>query len=296
MIGRIYHVVNKTTNKVVKVGSTLRTLSHRWEGYDHERYCNHFLKQIKTIESNAFDWYERGNAYCPFLWHLVAAEHMEMLRVGTFQTDIFSNKISPLDQKFSGLTSIGSSIGGTIGGKSAKKNKTGIFVPGYDTKKGGKAGGPISGKLAATRGQVQQLGRVQGRLNVESGHLDKIRSMVSTEERIEIGRRNFEKYGNPATPESLSKAGRHGRLRMAALGRSGIGQKRVHELHPDLGRRVGRWAVESGQLASLRTPEHQKAANKHANHVRWHVSRNIVNPECPLCRSVSLEKEKSYGT
>ena len=58
------------------------------------------------------------------------------------------------------------------------------------------------------------------------------------------------------------------------------------------GDRFGRWSVESGHLASLRTPEHQSKAGKAggkiggiaANHLRWHVKRNIINPNCKLCK------------
>jgi hypothetical protein len=37
MIGRIYHVVDKTTGQVVKVGSTIRTLEKRWNFYDKKK-------------------------------------------------------------------------------------------------------------------------------------------------------------------------------------------------------------------------------------------------------------------
>lgn len=58
------------------------------------------------------------------------------------------------------------------------------------------------------------------------------------------------------------------------------------------GKRFGNWSVDSGHLASLRTPEHQSKAGRAggkiggiaANHLRWHANRNITNPNCKLCK------------
>jgi hypothetical protein len=70
------------------------------------------------------------------------------------------------------------------------------------------------------------------------------------------------------------------------------------------GRNGGRSAVESGQLASIRTFENCSKGGRQsglaavasgqlqsitskggraANHSRWHVKRWIVNPECEFC-------------
>jgi group I intron endonuclease len=80
----------------------------------------------------------------------------------------------------------------------------------------------------------------------------------------------------------------------------------------------GRKNVESGQLASLRTKEHQSEAGKvsgannatnghlerlrkmplrgekHAEHlhVRWHVKRGTINPNCKLCKESNARHEK----
>ena len=76
----------------------------------------------------------------------------------------------------------------------------------------------------------------------------------------------------------------------AASGRSKSPKKMA--AHAANGERFGRWSVESGHLAALRTPEHQSKAGRAggkiggiaANHLRWHINRNIINPSCKLCK------------
>ena len=51
---------------------------------------------------------------------------------------------------------------------------------------------------------------------------------------------------------------------------------------------AGRIAVESGQLARISTPESLAKGGRIGTHTRWHVKRGIVNPACSLC--VSKEK------
>lgn len=118
IIGRIYHVVDKTTGEVVKVGSTTKSLSNRFSYPDYaKKYTNHCLKEVKQIHSSEFDLYEKGNPFCPFFWHLVAAEHVEMIRAKTFKTGPLSNQVSPLEQKFIGFDwLLGSSLGGKTQG------------------------------------------------------------------------------------------------------------------------------------------------------------------------------------
>ena len=163
MIGHIYHVVDKTTGEVVKVGSTVRALEVRWREYDKTKYSNHFLKLAKTIEDDSDD----------FLWHLVASEHMEILRANTFRNGPLSNQFSPLDQKYFGLTSEFGAVGGRMAGRmmvesghlrsiSSKgglacgalmeKEKKGIFSPDYDRVAAGRVYGKISGKIGGPKG------------------------------------------------------------------------------------------------------------------------------------------------
>ena len=57
---------------------------------------------------------------------------------------------------------------------------------------------------------------------------------------------------------------------------------------------LGKWCVESGFLATLRTPAHQAIAGHFGgkrgalvtNHIRWHVKRNFVSQHCILCQQV----------
>lgn len=172
IVGRIYHVVDKTTNEVVKVGSTIQTLVKRWCCYNKKKYSNHFLKEVRIIESSELDWYEPKNPFCPFVWHLVAAEHMEILNRGTLKLNKLSNQRSPLDQKFFGLDGfvsgkVGGRIGGIISGRNSKDNKLGFFAPGMNVK-GGQIQGPIQGaKNAAIPGRMASMGRIGGRKTLE---------------------------------------------------------------------------------------------------------------------------------
>lgn len=58
----------------------------------------------------------------------------------------------------------------------------------------------------------------------------------------------------------------------------------------------GRKNVENGHLASLRTKEHQSRAGRmgalmggpKGRHTRWHINRNIANPNCSLCKGIAV--------
>jgi hypothetical protein len=223
VIGKIYHVVDTETGRVIKVGSTIREVAQRFAQSDYKnRYTSHSVVEVKRFESSEQDRYDSRDAYCPFLWHLVAAEHIEIARQGTFGVGL-SNRISPLVQKFHsklGLSDL-SSEGGKLG----------------------------------------------GREHVRSGHLWAISSKGGKSRTLESKRRN-------GLQLLLSKKGVFAPGIAAQGGRAG-------------GPKAGRLAVESGQLASLRTFEHQSKASKSANHNRWHINRNITNPKCLLCREGS---------
>jgi hypothetical protein len=158
--GRIYHVVDKATGEVVKVGSTIRTLEVRQREYNKTKYYNHCLIEAKNIQSSELDWYEKGNAYCPFLWHLVAAEHMEMIRVRTYRTGLLSNKQSPITQKYLGIDY-------NIG-------------PFYRDKEEHSA---TCRKLGLVYGKIR--GKTAGKLAVITGQLERARATVSPEQRAE---------------------------------------------------------------------------------------------------------------
>lgn len=220
IVGRIYHVVDRTTGEVVKVGSTIRSLRARFNHSDYKtKYKNHFLSDVKILVSNDLDPYNPEDPYCPFLWHLVASEHLEMIRANTFRNHNLSNKQSPLDQKLFGFFGARdlSVLGGKIGGR---KNVLSGHLKSISSK-GGQAAGLINGRLN---------GLILARL--KKGVCD---------------------------PKIASKGGQLG------------------------GPVSGRIAVSTGQLASLRTPQHQSAAARVSNHIRWHINRNTVNPKCSLC-------------
>ena len=113
MIGRIYHIIDNTTKEVIKVGSTIRTLHQRFREKDYKRkYTNHSIHEARIIESSDIDVYDKNDSKCPFLWHLVAAEHLEIFKMGTFRNGHLSNKFSPLAQKHRGLDQEFSVLGG----------------------------------------------------------------------------------------------------------------------------------------------------------------------------------------
>lgn len=196
IIGRIYHVVDKTTREVVKVGSTTQTLERRFSYPDYQKkYTNHFLREAKILQSSELDWYDENDPNCPFLWHLVASEHLEILRQGTFRKSKFSNQVSPLDQKYFGFDPF---LYGAVGGQIAGKNnvKSGHWAT-LRTPEIIMMGAKAAGALAAKTGQINKIktyesclkgalnqkkedkargGVTQGKKNVDSGRLAKVRT------------------------------------------------------------------------------------------------------------------------
>lgn len=263
-IGRIYHVVDKTTGDVVKVGSTIYTLHKRFNAEYRRKYSNHFLREVRVIESSDVDWYDPEDSDCPFLWHLVAAEHMEIVKLGLFDKDKFSNKLSPLVQKSCGFDGvIAGRIGGLIAGaiNAASGHMAAVGRTGSGPRKSHELHPDLAkecGRRNVESGQIQALGR----RNVESGHLERI-----------------------TTFETCSKGGKIGGRKNAESGHmERMRQKIDPEVKRETGRRLGliagRIAVETGQLASLRTIEHQMFAS----HSRWHVKRGIISPACKFCK------------
>lgn len=176
IIGRIYHVVDKTTGEVVKVGSTIQGLRKRFGDRDYKKkYVNHFLREAKTILSTELDWYEKGNAYCPFLWHLVAAEHLEMLHMNTYRKGRFSNQLSPLDQKFFG----------------------------FDGVEYGRIGNLLLPREARVRG-----GQTRGKQNVDSGWMSELGKSMPHDRRIKNSSVGGKKRAESFSSEYQSKAGR----------------------------------------------------------------------------------------
>jgi hypothetical protein len=50
-------------------------------------------------------------------------------------------------------------------------------------------------------------------------------------------------------------------------------------------RKQGQANVVSGHLAKISTPENRAKAHRVANHIRWHVKRDLINPACKLCQT-----------
>ena len=256
-IGIVYHVVDKTTGEVVKVGSTIQLLSQRFNAAYKKKHSNHFLREARTIKSSELDWYQKGDYDCPFLWHLAAIEHLEMLKMGTYRKGPLSNKQSPLDQKSKGFDAgvagtIGGQIGGLIGGKisgriAAESGRLASYRTPEHQKKAGIAAGAASkerqsGFLSPDYPveKIQETSRKNGRANVESGHIYTI-----------------------ATLESCSKGG--------------LTQ--------------GRRNAESGHMSKIGKsipPEVRSAISKKSGplgmHIRWHVNRGIVSSTCIHCK------------
>lgn len=92
------------------------------------------------------------------------------------------------------------------------------------------------------------------------------------------------------TPEQMIEHGRkYGRIAaesgQLARARLCINSDTVKESGRRNGKINGRLAVETGQLASLRTFEHQSQAGKARGHARWHIARNIFKLDtCELCK------------
>jgi hypothetical protein len=180
-VGTVYHVVDKNTGEVVKVGSTVCSLTKRWYGYNKQKYNTHLLLAYKILVSDDLDWYEPRNSDCPFVWHLIASEHMEMLRANTFRKGLLSNQQSPLDQKVFGFDALDvASQAGRAGGKVRSLSKIlSCTARGKHNITSGllssicKQGGYIQGRRAAQSGQIAAVGKKQGRINAsEIGRME----------------------------------------------------------------------------------------------------------------------------
>lgn len=229
--GIVYHVVDNNTNQVVKVGSTIQTLKRRFNRKDYrDRYTHHRIIPARVINSSPEDEYQKGNPFCPFLWHLVAIETLEILKQNTFQKQRLSNWQIPLLQKLCGFDGVlVGSIGGKIGGRT---NANSGHLDRIRTYEGSVRGGIISGAMMKAKAKPpiikkgvspQESGHKQGLINAENGHL----------KRLDQGRKNALKLGY-----------------MSAIGKIG------------------------GKKGGVK-----------ACHFRWHVQRNKYNHNCNLCVS-----------
>jgi hypothetical protein len=109
-------------------------------------------------------------------------------------------------------------------------------------------------------------GRIAGRRCVENGHMDDMRSRL--------------------TSDILSEAGKLGMSRMTVAQHSEYGKRgHAHGLALATKEQRSEWARQSG-LKAAQSGRIQKLAakgGKIGNHNRWHVSRSVISPNCSLC-------------
>lgn len=153
-MGYIYHVVDKTTKEVVKVGSTIQTLARRWGGYNKEKYSNHLLVEVRSLESSDVDFYDKADSSCPFLWHLFVIEQAEILRARTFRVGVLSNQELPVEQK----------------------------LRGFDGSEYGRIGNRCLPRDARVRG-----GMTRGKQNSESGFMSALGKSIPYDQRVKNG-------------------------------------------------------------------------------------------------------------
>lgn len=136
----------------------------------------------------------------------------------------------------------------------------GLSIPHEVCVLNGQRMGPINGKISGPR---------NGRRAVESGQLSRARAkdLRTTEERIQ----NLNRVRN--LPQSVKARNDTGK----ALGKRNVETGRIHIL----GREQGRKNVESGWIQALGRSNRNNGIK--TSHDRWHVKRNISNPNCKLC-------------
>ena len=188
-----------------------------------------------------------------------------------------------------------------------------------------RVGGHVTGRMMAESGQIQALGHIygpiRGRQAVESGQLESVRNLPQTktaqreagrsiprEAKIRggrIGGRIGGRRVHELYPEMFREIGRISGRKSVVSGHWARARAIITpEQHSEYSRIAGRIAVESGQLAkaaALVTPEMRrkngrKSGRKNVEnghiyklgHIRWHVNRGIVNPNCELCQKRTL--------
>jgi hypothetical protein len=193
--------------------------------------------------------------------------------------------------------------GGRIGGRKTQELHPDVYKRnGYLVGKTGK-GGKVSGRMAVENGRLasyrtpehqRKAGAAAGRKSVESGHIKIL--IAQGFKNVESG--HIQALGkNPKYREDKRRGGRtSGRLavtsghldRIRSLPQSILARKITGQMLGRIyGQINGRKNVENGQLAGVRTLEGSSKGGKigsyTTNHKRWHVAREIVNPNCSLC-------------
>ena len=269
MVFRIYNVVDET-GRVVKIGSTIRTLKERGRlaPYNTDKYKNCKLElRREFVHGNR----EFGEIL------LRVREQFEISRAHLWLDENGWNSDAPIRAFLCGRGDLNTNkIGGIVGGNINKKS-------GWASKLGKKQG-PISGQLARDNGRLKEIslrgastmkesgkaammGKIQGPIlgaaNVASGHIQNLGYIYGhTTGKANLLKyvrsdKNKERLKKIRTPEHQSKAA------------SASGKKKYEN-------KTGIHAVDADHSAG--TANLQKY-----NHTRWHIGRNILNPKCSLC-------------
>ncbi len=205
----------------------------------------HRLVVYRTIER--CDLSDEG-----FGLYAAAVEHMEICRNKTWDTQGGRNVVSPLLQRLGGpdLWKQIARSGGLLGGKAT----------------------------AAIPGQMGKMGRTGGSATKETTEGRKGNCGRGTNETTQGRKSNGGLIGGHLSGGSIT-----GKIRMSLLGKTGAGGRKGGPI-------AGRIAVDSGQLSRARNLFHNliksgqiRIDNRAANHVRWHVSRDVVKEGCELC-------------
>ncbi len=177
--------------------------------------------------------------------YLKAVENCEIARNHTWKDEGGRNQMAPLVQWMGSpmLESEKGRIGGLIGIRRMTEEIR---------SRAGKIGGKISGRKAAESGQIQRAGILGRKKNMETGQPSR------------LGKQNVENghLAKLRTTEHQAKAGRKGGL---------LGGKTQ-------GRIQGPKNIASGLLKSICAD-----GGRAAGHTRWHIKRNLTNPDCALC-------------
>lgn len=172
-----------------------------------------------------------------------------------------------------------------------KDNGTGTLINMTDGGEGVKNISDDSKERMREAGRVH--GPINGRRNVENGHLARLRATDHQRKAGQAGGRKNVESGHLArlrTTEHQQSAGR-------ITGRNNVESGHLARLRtPDhqksAGQIAGRRNVESGHLASLRTKEHQSSAGRlggiKAAHINWHVKRGVIKDGCTHCETGHL--------
>ena len=134
--------------------------------------------------------------------------------------------------------------------------------------------GPKASRASCVKGG-EVGGKTQGRINVENGHMTRIRELQDPERIRELGRIQGRKNVLSGHLESI----------------------RTPQHQREAGRAGGLAAVASGQLASIRTPEHQKMAGRRGGYAtasqRWEDPSHPELGQHPAF--VLVRKQKALG-